>query len=101
MDSDSIKTDLFPEVSGEDQFRVRYVGYLSRHTPALIEEITTFLRRRDVRPDGTDMEVQVFPDEDGVGAVSLWLYLNGRVRLIRRNDPTLYCGACVRFAKYA
>ncbi len=89
---------MFPQVSGEVEFRQLYLSYLRRHSMALVEEIRLLLQRTDVSPDVTDCEVQVFPDEYGDGYVSICMYFNGRNRLVRKNDRSLYCGACVRFA---
>jgi hypothetical protein len=77
-----------------------YLSYLQRHSPSLIEEIRRLLQRTDVSTDVTDCEVQVFPDEYGDGHVSVCMYYNGRNRLVRKNDPTLYSGACVPLADY-
>lgn len=98
---DEPKTEVFPPVSGEAEFREVYLAHLRRHSAALVEEVGRLLARTDVSPDVTGCEVQVFPDEYGDGHVSVCMYFNGRNRLVRRSDPSLYCGAVVRFAEYA
>ena len=98
MDSEK---GVFPAVATEEDFQKIYTSHLWRHSPALIEEIRSLLQRTDVSLDVTDCEVKVFPDEYGEGKVSVWMSFNGRNRLVRKNDPSLYCGASVRFASYA
>lgn len=95
------KTKVFPPVFGETEFREAYLAYLRRHSAALAGEVRRLLDRTDVSPDVTDCEVQVFPDEYGDGHVSVYRYFNGRNRLVRKSDPSLYCGAVVRIADYA
>jgi hypothetical protein len=98
---DEPKTEVFPAVAGEAEFREVYLAHLRRHSAALVEEVRRLLGRTDVSSDVTHCEVQVFPDEYGDGQVSVCMYFNGRNRLVRRSDPSLYCGAAVRFADYA
>ena len=95
-----MKTEAFPDVSGEGDFRERYLSYLRRHSPTLVQEIGQLLRRTDVSPDVTNVEIQVFPDEYGDGYVRACAYFNGPNRLVRKNDPSLYCGAPVLLAEY-
>ena len=92
--------DVIPPNLDDDGFRAIYQAHLDRHSPALVEEIRRLLLRTDVSADVTDCEIQVFPDEYGDGCVSVCIYFNGRERLVRKNDPSLYCGACVRFAGF-
>lgn len=96
-----LKTDVFPPVSGEAEFREVYLTHLRRHSAALVEEVRRLLQRIDVSPDVTSCEVQVFPDQCGDGHVSVCMYFNGRNRLVRTSDPSLYCGAVVRFVDHA
>jgi hypothetical protein len=94
------RTDVFPPVSSGDQFRELYLSFLRRHSSAVIDDIGHLLQRTDVSTDVTDCEIQVFPDEYGDGHVSICMYFNGRNRLVRKNDNSLFCGACLRFADF-
>jgi hypothetical protein len=89
---------VIPPGIGVDEFLAIYRSHLDRHSTGLVEEIRRLLQRTDVSPDVTDCEIQVFPDEYGDGYASVCMYFNGRERLVRKNDPSLYCGASVRFA---
>ena len=94
-----MSVDVFPQDVTESQFRELYLGQLRRHSAALTNEIKQLLARTDISPDVTNVDVQVFPDEYGDGHVFVWMYFNGRNRFVRKNDPTLYCGAGYQFAK--
>jgi hypothetical protein len=90
---------VMPDGLTEEEFARIYRSQLERHSEALIAEIKTMLSQ-PVHPDVSEIQVEVFPDQDGDGYASIEMYFEGRNKKVDRKDQSFFPGRSLSFAKY-
>ncbi len=89
-----------PDGLSEQDFSHIYREHLEKHSASLINEIK-FMLAQPVRPDVTQIYIEVFPDEYGDGYVSIGMYFEGKNKKIDKSDQSFFPGRYLAFAEYA
>lgn len=89
-----------PNGLSEQEFARIYREHLERYSESLIKEIKWMLEQ-PVRSDVSEIYVEVFPDEEGDGLVSIGMYFDGRNKKVDRTDKSFFPGRYLGIAEYA
>ena len=80
----------------EGQFSDRYRGLLQRQTKAAVLTIKQLLAQT-IPDDVLAAHVEVFLDDTGSGAPSVWIYFSGKNNCVNKTDKSIFPGRSLEF----